>query len=113
MIDDHLTNLADIDVVSLDRGGMRWINYDSSVDLIDFEKVHSCGSSDSYILLSLVDPDLYMGVKREDFFKSLLSKRTNELLFSAKALVTQMKEELVTRQEGAEGLVTEVPAGIK
>ena len=28
MIDDHLTNLADIDVVSLDRGGMRWVNND-------------------------------------------------------------------------------------
>ena len=28
MTDDHLTNLAYVDVVSLDRGGMRWINYD-------------------------------------------------------------------------------------
>ena len=109
MIDNHLTNLADIDVVSLDRGGMRWIIYDSLVDLNDFEKVHSGGSSDSYILLSLADPNLYMGVKREDFFKSLLSKRTNELLFSARALVTQIKEELVTRPEE---LVTGVPPGI-
>ena len=48
---------------------MLWINYDSSIDLNDFEKVHSEGSSDSYILLSLSDPNLYMGVKREDFFK--------------------------------------------
>ena len=47
MIDDHLTNLADIDVVRLDNGGKKWINYDSSVDLNDFEKVHSGGSSDS------------------------------------------------------------------
>ena len=88
---------------------MRWIIYDSSVELNDFEKVHSGGSSDSYILLSLVDPNLYMGVKREDFFKSLLSKRTDELLFSARALVARMKEELVTSQEGP---VTGVPAGI-
>ena len=109
MIDEHLTNLADIDVVSLDRGGMRWINYDSSFDRNDFEKVHSGGSSDSYILRSLVDPDLYMGVKREDFFKSLLSKGTNELLFSARAIVAKMKEELVTRPKG---LVTGVPTGI-
>ena len=50
-----------------------------------------------------------MGVKREDVFKSLLSKRTDELLFSAWALVAQMKEELVTRPEG---LVTGVQAGI-
>ena len=46
MRDDHLTNLTEIDVVSLDSGGMKWINYDSSVDLKDFEKVHSGGSSD-------------------------------------------------------------------
>ena len=80
---------------------MRWINYDSSVDLNDFEKVHSGGSSDSYILWSLpvVDPDLYMGVKREDFFTSLLSKRTDELLFSARALVARMKDELITSPE--------------
>ena len=57
----------------------------------------------------MVDPDLYMGVKCEDFFKSLLSKRTDELLFSARALVAQMKEELVTSPEGP---VTGVPAGI-
>ena len=46
MIDDHLTNLADIDVVRLDNGDMKWINYDALVDLNDFEKVHSGGSSD-------------------------------------------------------------------
>ena len=38
----------------------------------------------------------YMGAKREDFFKSLLSKKTDELLFSARALVARMKDELVT-----------------
>ena len=46
MIDDHLTNIAEIDVVRLDNRGMKWINYDSSVDLNDFENVHSGGSSD-------------------------------------------------------------------
>ena len=55
------------------------------------------------------DPDLYMGVKREDFFTSLLSKRTYELLFSARALVARVREELVT---GPEVSVTGVPAGI-
>ena len=50
-----------------------------------------------------------MGVKRENFFKSLLSKRTDGQLLSARALVAQMKEELVTRPVG---LVTGVPAGI-
>ena len=47
--------------------------------------------------------------KREDFFKSLLSKRTDELLSSARALVARMKEELVTSPEGP---VTGIPAGI-
>ncbi len=30
MIDDHMTNITQIDVVSLDRGGMKcqWVNYD-------------------------------------------------------------------------------------
>ena len=50
-----------------------------------------------------------MGVRRDDFFKSLLSKRTDEMLSSARAMVAQMKEELVT---STEGLVTGVPAGI-
>ena len=55
------------------------------------------------------DPDRYMGVKRKDFFKSLLSKRTDELLFSARALVAPMKDELLA---GPEGSVAGVPAGI-
>ena len=79
------------------------------IDLNEFEKLHSGRSSDSYILRSMSDPDQYMGVKREDFFKSLLSKRTDELLFSSRPLVAQMKEELVTSPEGP---VTGVPAGI-
>ncbi len=46
MIDDHLTNITKIDAVSLDRGDMKWVNYDSSIYLNDFEKVHFGGSSD-------------------------------------------------------------------
>ncbi len=62
------------------------------MDMNEFEKVHSGGSSDSYILLSMSDPDLYMGIKREDFFKSMLSKQTDELLFSARAQVVGADE---------------------
>ena len=40
IIDDDLTNITKVDVVSLDREDMKWISYDS-------EKVHSGGSSDS------------------------------------------------------------------
>ena len=50
MIDDHLSNIFEIDVVSLGRGDMKWVNYDSLVNLNNFEKVRSGGSSDSYIL---------------------------------------------------------------
>ena len=48
MIDDHLTNITEIDIVTLDRRGMKWISYDSLLDLNDFKKVHSesGGSSD-------------------------------------------------------------------
>ena len=48
-------------------------------------------------------------MKREDFLKSLLLKRTNDRLFSARALVARMEDELFT---GPEGSVTGVPAGI-
>ena len=51
MIHDHLTNIPEIDVVSLDRGNMKWISYDLPINLNDFENVHSGGSSNSYILL--------------------------------------------------------------
>ncbi len=101
MIDDRSTNITETDVVSLHRGDMKWVNYDSSIDLNVFEQVHSGGSSDSFILRSMSDPYLYMGIKRELFFKSLLSKRTDELLFSARALVPLMKDELVTGSEGS------------
>jgi hypothetical protein len=49
--------------------------------------------------------------RREDFrvFPSMLLKRTDELLFSARALVARIKDELLARQEGsAAGL----PVGI-
>ncbi len=113
MIDDHLSNITEIDVASLDRGDMRWVNYDSSVSLNDFEKAHSCGSSDSYILQSTSDPDLYMGIRREDFFQSLLSMQSDseELLFSARMLrlVARMKGEL---HAGTMGAAASVHVGI-
>ncbi len=41
MIDDQLSNITQIDVVSLDRGDMKWIKYNSSINLNDIENVHS------------------------------------------------------------------------
>ncbi len=39
-----------IDVVSLNRGDLKLVNYDPSIMLNDFEKVQSGCSSESYIL---------------------------------------------------------------
>ncbi len=50
-----------------------------------------------------------MRIRREYFFQPLLSKRSDELLFSARVLVARMKEELLAGQEGA---TAGVPAGI-
>ena len=85
------------------------MKYEPSINLNDFEKVHSGGSSDSYILRSISDPSTYIGIKREDFFQSLLNKCTDELLFSARSLVARIKEDLPTDPEGS---VCGVPAGI-
>ncbi len=41
-----------------------------------------------------------MGTRREAFFLSLLSKRSDELLFSARTVVARMKEELLAGPEG-------------
>ena len=58
MIDKHVDDLSNIDVLTRDQGGITWINYSDNMDLNQYEKVHSGGSSDSYILLSKLDPQL-------------------------------------------------------
>ena len=97
MIDNHIDDVPNIDVLTLDQGGItgEWIKYFEDMDLNDseYEKVHCRGSSDSYILRSKSDPQLYMGDKREDIFKSLLHKRADGLLVKARAIVTRMEEE--------------------
>ncbi len=50
-----------------------------------------------------------MGIKHEDFFQSMLNKRSDEVLYSACALVARMKEDLPADPEGSVG---GVPAGI-
>ena len=61
MVDKHLSELADIDVLTLDNGGYEWVNYTPEIDLNNFEKIHSGGSSDSYILRSISDPNIQIG----------------------------------------------------
>ena len=100
----HLTNREDLDIVILDREGIKWLDYDSSINLNDFEKVHSEGSSNSYFPIDQRAECIPEGtpVRRKDFFKSLLEKQTYELLVSALVLVAQMKvaRELLIVQEG-------------
>ena len=60
MVDAHLINIAELgmlDIVTLDRGEKKWVKYEPSINLNDYEKVHSRGSSDSFILRSIIDPN--------------------------------------------------------
>ena len=51
----------------------------SDIDLNGFEQIHFGDSSDSYIMHSISDPRIHMGVKRGKFFESLLNKRAGDL----------------------------------
>ena len=74
------------------------------IDLNNFEKIHSGGSTDSYVVRSLTHPNVGMRVKREDFFRSLLQKLADELL-NSRALVARIESELPERgDEGTKGL---------
>ncbi len=82
MIEQNLGDIAELDVITRDHGDWKWIKFTPEINLNDFEKIHSGGSSDSYILRwvrSIANPKVYMGVKCEEFFQSLLSKRADEL----------------------------------
>ena len=95
MLEGHLTNIADLDVVTFDRGGLKWMEYNSSVNLNNFEKIHSGGSSGSYFIPSifkLIQP-VHMGLRRQEFFQSLLDILSDELLFSARAPVARLAKE--------------------
>ena len=61
--------------------------------------IHSGGSSGSYILRSIAHPNVcrQLLVEREEFFRSVSQKRSDELLINAWALVARMEIEL---QEG-------------
>ncbi len=95
MVDAHLINIAELgmlDIVTLDRGETKWAKYEQSINLNDYVKIYSGGSSGSYMLQSISDPNTYMGIRREDFFQSLLNKCADELpvLYSARTLVARM-----------------------
>jgi hypothetical protein len=79
------------------------------IDLGGFDKIHSGGSSDSYSLRSILDLKVHMGVKREEFFKFLLNKRSDELLTGARVFVARKDEE---RVEPSGGRIKGLPGNI-
>ena len=55
--------------------------------------MHIGESGGDYILRSIAQPDKYMKMDREQFFKSLLDRHSGELLSKAQALVAKMEAE--------------------
>ena len=94
MIDNHIDHITNLDVVTPEPGYYQFIQFDNSIKMNVFEKIHSGGSSGSYILRSIAHPNICMRVEREEFFRSLLRKRSDELLINARALVARMEVEL-------------------
>ena len=113
MIDKHIDDLMEVDILTPEPGQYQWIQYNADTDLNEFEKVHSGGSSDSYILRSIAHPNVCMRVKRDEFFQSLLAKRSDELLVNARALVARMGLELPGGDERDSGSkVKGLPASV-
>ena len=107
MIDNHIDHITNLDVVTPEvepgpePGYYQFIQFDYSINLDDFEKIHSGGSSGSYILRSIAHPNICMWVEREDFFRSLLQRRSDQLLINARALVARMEVELPEGDDAA------------
>jgi hypothetical protein len=95
IIEGRLAEDSDMDILSQEIPEVKWIQYTSDIDLMDFEKVHigESGGDRDYVLLSIAQPDKYMNMDREQFFKSLLDKHSDELLRKARALVDKMEAE--------------------
>ncbi len=91
MVEENLSDMADLNIVTRDNGEYKWITFTPDINLNDFEKLHSGGSSDSYILRSTLDPKVHMGVKRGDLFQSLLSKCAMEMVSTARAYVAKLE----------------------
>ena len=50
MVDKNVDDLSNVDALTLDQEEIEWIKYSADMDLNKIEKVHSGGSSDSYIM---------------------------------------------------------------
>ena len=72
MIDNHIDHITNLDVLTPEPGQYQFIKFDNSINLDDFEKIHSGGSSGSYLLRSRTHPNVCMRVEQKEFFRSLL-----------------------------------------
>ncbi len=95
--------------MSLNTGEYNGIHFTQEIDLSGFENIHSGGSSDTYILCSISDPKDHTGVKREEFFKSLLNKHVDKLLAGAHVFVARKD---VERVGPSVGLIKGLPGNI-
>ena len=60
MADQLLDGIAPLDILTIVAGSYEWIKFTLEINLSYFEKIHSGGSSDSYILRSITVPKLHM-----------------------------------------------------
>ena len=67
MIDNHIDHITRLDILTPEPGQYQFIKFDNSINLDDFEKIHSGGSSGSYLLRSIAHPNVCMRVEREEF----------------------------------------------
>jgi hypothetical protein len=63
MVDEHIDDIMQLDILTPEPGQIQWIQFGPDINLSDFEKIHSGGSSDSYILRSVVRPNICMRIK--------------------------------------------------
>ncbi len=76
-----------------------------------YEKVH-VGNGEHYILRSKTEHDVYMKVRRDAFFQSLLQRNSNASLSKARGLLSRMEAELVNTPVGGPSRVKGPPDSI-
>ncbi len=86
MIRGKLEEDNNIEILSVDKLPIRWIDFTPEINLDQHEKVH-VGNGEDYILRSKIKQDVYMKVSRDAFFQSLRQRNSNELLSKARGLL--------------------------
>ena len=68
MIASKLAEDNSVDILSELKKDVKWIEYDETINLNEFEKVHTSTSADTYTFRSTINPDTFMKMSRESFF---------------------------------------------